>query len=305
MTIPDFANYGIDSHWINPEPPRRTLLVVYAHPDDESFGNAGTIIHYTAQGAAVHYACATRGESGTVAPEKMRGYADVGALRTDEMLCAAKALDLTGLHFLGYRDSGMVGTPENDHPDALVQADPDRVAGQVTALIRALQPQVVLTFGPYGGYGHPDHIAMHHAATRAFREAADPTCFPEQVASGLGPWQPSKLYYPTFRTLTLKIGIRLMRLRGMDPSRLGENKDIDLVRAAAETTPITTTVNSQEHLVAKERAWACHASQNSARGPFQRLPGVLRSRFFANEHFTRIVPEWHGGPREKDLFRGI
>ena len=98
---------------------------------------------YVGQGVAVHYACATRGECGTVAPAMLDGYADVAALRTAEQECAARALGLAAVHFLGHRDSGMTGTPDNDHPAALVQAPLERVAGQLTALIRALRPQVV------------------------------------------------------------------------------------------------------------------------------------------------------------------
>src|SRR5215510_8530814 len=118
---PDLAQHAIESLWFNDRPAARRLLVVYAHPDDESFGNAGTIVRYSAAGAAVHYACATRGECGTVDPALLDGYADIAALRTAELTCAARALGLAAVHFLGYRDSGMAGTPDNEHPSALVQ----------------------------------------------------------------------------------------------------------------------------------------------------------------------------------------
>src|SRR5437764_14408939 len=133
----DFAPYGIESFWLNPDPAPRTLLVVYAHPDDESFGNAGTIARYSAAGVAVHYACATRGECGSVTPALLDGYADTGALRTAELTCAARTLGLAAIHFLGYRDSGMAGTPENQHPDALAQAPLGRVTGQLVGLMAA------------------------------------------------------------------------------------------------------------------------------------------------------------------------
>ena len=87
----DLAPYNIDSLWLNPAPLPRTLLVVYAHPDDESFGNAGTLARYSAAGVAVHYACATRGEVGTVSPEALDGYPDIGALREHELTCASGA----------------------------------------------------------------------------------------------------------------------------------------------------------------------------------------------------------------------
>src|SRR5438552_787443 len=119
---PDLAAYGITTHWLRPAPAPRTLLFVSAHPDDESFGNAGTIARYSAAGVAVHYVCATRGECGTVASRHLSGHADIAALRSAELLCAARALGLAAIHFLGYRDSGMPATPDNAHPAALVQA---------------------------------------------------------------------------------------------------------------------------------------------------------------------------------------
>src|SRR5687768_16732731 len=101
------ASYQIDSLWLRREPARRTLLVAFAHPDDESFGCGGTLARYSAEGIAVHYASGTRGECGTVAPAHLEGYPDIAALRTAELACAAQSLGLAGVHHLGYRDSGM------------------------------------------------------------------------------------------------------------------------------------------------------------------------------------------------------
>src|SRR5262245_33856553 len=101
-TLPDLQTYGIDSHWRQAAPADRRILLVYAHPDDEAFGNAGTIIRYSDAGASVHYACATRGECGTVDADLLDGYASVGALRTAEQLRAAEELGLAAVHFLGY-----------------------------------------------------------------------------------------------------------------------------------------------------------------------------------------------------------
>lgn len=109
----DFAPYGIDTLWLDRAPRPRTILIAYPHPDDESFGNGGTIARYTAEGVAVHYACATRGECGTVDAPMLAGYASVGELRTAEQACAARALGLAAVHFLGFRDSGMPGSADN------------------------------------------------------------------------------------------------------------------------------------------------------------------------------------------------
>ncbi len=157
----------------------RTLLAVLAHPDDESFGTGGTLALYATRGVQVHLLCATRGEVGTVAPEMLEGHASVGDLRQSELECAAGHLGLAGVHFLGYRDSGMQGSPDNRHPQALVAASLDKVAADIVTWIRRLRPQVVITFDPIGGYHHPDHIACHNATRLAFEAAGDPARYPD------------------------------------------------------------------------------------------------------------------------------
>ena len=301
----DFAPYGIDSLWLDRAPRPRTILIAYPHPDDESFGNGGTIARYTSQGVAVHYACATRGECGTVDAPFLEGYADIAELRTAEQTCAAKALSLAAVHFLGYRDSGMPGAPDNLHPNAFMQAPLERVTGQLVALIRALRPQVIVTFNPYGGYGHPDHIHIHHATHAAFTAAGDSARYPEQIAAGLAPWQPNRLYYPTFGTRFFKLIVAGMRLFGRDPRRFGRNHDVDVLRIVEETTPITTSVACSDWLDQNLRARSCHRSQGGGM-PFNgRIPRFLLRRIFGAEHFTRVVPAWDGGARERDLFVGI
>jgi mycothiol S-conjugate amidase len=303
---PDFQPYGIESLWFNEAPAKRRILIAYAHPDDESFGNAGTIARYAAEGVAVHYACATRGESGEVAPSFLQTYQDIAALRTAELTCAARTLNLAAAHLLGYRDSGMLGSSDNDNPDSLHRASLGRVAGQLVALIRALQPQVVITFNTYGGYGHPDHIKIHRAAIAAFF-AAGTEQYPEQLAAGLTPWRPSKLYLSTFGPAWLRFNVRMMQLMRRDPSRVGANKDIDLVRALSEVTDSTTLIDSRAYLDQKQAAWLCHASQlGGITGRLLRLPRPVRRRFTAFEQFTRVVPRWdQGQAMERDLFEGI
>lgn len=300
----DLSGYGLASHWRHSAAVPRRLLFVLAHPDDESFGNAGTIARYSSDGAGVHYACATRGECGGVAPELLNGYPDIAALRSAELAEAANALDMASYHFLGYRDSGMAGWPENDHPQALIQAGIDEVAGRVTAAIRAIRPQVVVTFNTYGGYGHPDHIAIHKAALLAFERAGDPAAYPEQIAGGLAAWQPSKLYYPTSGTAMLRLALRTMRLLGKDPRKAGDNGDIDFVRMVDETTPVTARIACGAFMVQRDAAWRAHRSQLGGMGGILRLPRALRRPFSGAESFTRIVPPANGG-LEQDLFEGI
>ncbi len=191
--------------------------------------------------------------------------------------------------------SGMVGSPDNQHPAALVQAPVDRVAGQVAALIRALRPQVVLTFGPYGGYGHPDHIAIHHATLAAFAAAGDPARYPEQLAAGLAPWSPSRLYYPTFGTRLPRAALTAMRLTGRDPRRIGENRDIDMLRAVEEATAITTVVDAGAYLDLKERAWRCHRSQLGGMAGMPKMPRPLR-RWLSRDSLYADHPGLAGRP---------
>jgi mycothiol S-conjugate amidase len=304
--LPDLAPFGIESHWRNRARTPRTLLVAFPHPDDESFGNAGTLARYSAEGVGVHYACVTRGECGTVNPKFLEDYPDISALRTAEMTCAAEALGLRAVHYMGYRDSGMPDTPDNANPAAFVQAPREEAVGKVVALIRALRPQVVLTFGPYGGYGHPDHIRIHEVTVAAFHRAADPAAYPEQIAAGLAPYQPLKLYYPTFGTRFLKIAVVVMRLLGRDPRHFGENGDVDMVRAAEEATPPTTVIACGAYREQILRAWRCHASQGAGMAWVERFPDRLQRFFIGRQEFTRVIPPpRRPGVHEHDLFAGV
>jgi len=169
---------------------RQSILAVLAHPDDESFGMGGTLALYAERGVQVYLACATRGEVGEVGPEYLKDYASIADLRESELRCAAGHLGLSEVFFLNYRDSGMVGSPDNDHPQALGAAPVEEVAAKVADIIREIKPQIVLTFDPIGGYRHPDHIHIHKATKLAFDLAGDAAF--ERV---LPPYKPEKLYY--------------------------------------------------------------------------------------------------------------
>lgn len=293
---------GIESHILLDKPADRRLLVVFAHPDDETFGPGGTLARYTAEGVAVHYACATRGEVGEIDAELLAGYRDAADLRTQELFCAARILGLSSIHFLNYRDSGMAGSPHNRHNASLVSAPRAEVVGKIVYLIRQLQPQVVLTFDPTGGYFHPDHVAIHEAATEAFHAAGDPERYPEHFEQGLQTFQPNRLYYHTFPRRFLKAMIALMTLLGRDPSAFGRNKDIDLRRIAEVTQPITTRINIRPYFEARVKASSCHHSQGGGRGIG---PWWLQRWLFSNDSFTRAFPPIDGGNNsrvETDLF---
>ena len=183
---------------------RRVLLAVFAHPDDESFGPGGTLAKYAAEGAEVWLVCATDGNAGTVDAAMLDGYASTGQLRAAELCCAAQALGLAGVDWLGYRDSGMAGAAENAHPDSLFQAPLDEVAGKIVVSIRRHRPQVIICDNQFGGYGHPDHIKLHQATLAAFDAAADPARYPDAGP----PHRAERLYYPAFGAGWLKPLVR-------------------------------------------------------------------------------------------------
>ncbi|RMF50861.1 MAG: GlcNAc-PI de-N-acetylase [Anaerolineae bacterium] len=272
------------------------ILAVLAHPDDESFGMGGTLAHYANRGAAVHLICATRGEVGEVAPEHLQGYQSIAELREDELRCAARHLKLRGLYFLDYRDSGMPGSPENEHPQALAAQPVEEVARKVARYIRELRPDVVLTFDPIGGYKHPDHIAIHKATVRAFHLAADPA-----FECDLPPWQARKLYFHLIPKNFLKVGVFLLRLFGKDPRKFGQNGDIDLQALVEEGDfPAHAVVDYRDAAAQKEAASHCHASQGGVQmsrgvmGWFRRLVGN-------KDYFMRAYPPPTDGRRERDL----
>ncbi len=280
----------------------RRILSILAHPDDESFGMGGTLALYAQKGVQVYLVCATRGEVGEVEPQMLKGFASIGELREHELRCAADKLGLAGVYFLGYRDSGMIGSADNRHPRALAAAPLDEVTGKVVQYIRQLRPQVVLTFDPIGGYRHPDHIAIQKATAKAFYAAGDPQAYPGDRE----PYQPAKLYYHTIPRRFLRWAVRLMPLFGRDPHHFGQNQDIDLASLVTEDFPIHARIDYRAVLDLKMDASACHASQGGmglAGGPwFLRFASRLAS---GRDDFMRAYPPAEAGLRERDLFSGL
>lgn len=276
------------------------LLAVLAHPDDESFGMGGTLALYAQRGVEVHLVCATRGEAGDVEPDCLEGFESVGARRVYELRCAAKILGLTGVHFLDYRDSGMSGSLDNQHPNALCAASIEQIAEEIAEYIRELRPQVILTFDPLGGYMHPDHIAVQQATLRAFELASD-----GRLNSNLPPYQPERLYYHVFPKGFLRFGVRLLSLFGHDPRKFGRNQDIDLLEVVNRGDfPVHASIDVSQVQSAREQASACHASQLGGMPLVGRLNWILRW-FNRREYFMRALPVPDEGLRERDLFAGL
>ena len=266
----------------------KTLLVIFAHPDDESHGPAGTLSKYAHEGVQVHYLCATRGESGTVDSCFLENDITIAALRTAEVQRAAAELGLAGLHFLGYRDSGMEGSVDNQHPESLYSAPLDEVAERIADHIRNLKPDVIITHDQYGWYGHPDHIKCYQATKRAYELLYGVQIdTPENIDTDLNV---PRLYQCSFSKKFLKIMVRLMPLFGRDPRRHGQNQDVNLVEIASWDVPLTTKIQVRDFLGIKDRAIACHASQQPLTQSKNWLLSKVMRQLESVDMFSRLYP---------------
>ena len=279
----------------------KRLLAVFAHPDDETFSSGGTLAFHAHHGVEVHLICATRGEAGDIPNHLAQTYDSIAQLREAELRCAASHLGLAEIHFLDFRDSGMAGTADNYHPKALAIASLDDIAAKIIHLIRMIQPQVILTHDPKGGYLHPDHIAIHQATTKAFFTSGNPTCSRDDLPA----FSPKKLYYVTLPMKFLRWVVPFFPLLGMDPKRFGKNQDIDLTKLIEIDYPIHVRMNTRLVTKFKEAAIECHASQLD-HGPRRR--GLIKwvvNQFSMRETFMRAYPPAPQKLRENDFFDGV
>ena len=291
----------------------RRLLLVHAHPDDESISNGATMAKYAAAGTHVTLVTCTLGEEGEVlVPGLAHLAADqedrLGAHRKTELAAAMRMLGISDYRLLGgtgrYRDSGMMGVPSNDRPDSFWLADLDEASAHLVAVIREVRPQVLLTYDENGGYGHPDHIQAHRVAMRAAELAGIEGYRPE-----LGePWEISKVYWNALPDSVLREGLRRLRDAGDATTFEGLDPDGEI----PFTTPdelVTTQVDAEEHVEAKMDAMRAHATQITVDGPFFALSNNAGSRIWGVEYY-QLVRGKRGpgdGPKgwEADLFGGL
>lgn len=273
-----------------------SLLAVFAHPDDEAFGTGGTLARYAGEGVATTLVCATRGEAGEIAEGTGATPETLAEVRENELRCAAETMGVREVIFLGYRDSGMAGTPENQHPQAFINAPAEDVIRQLVAIIRRVRPEVVMTFEPNGGYGHPDHIAIHHHTVSAFHAAADAGKYPELGTA----WSAARLYYTAIPRSFFRRMVEEMRALGMD---LGE---FDwLLEGDGRGWPdenITAVVDVSETVEAKWSAVSCHRTQFGPGNLFRRLPDKTVKEMMSTEAFAQAWPPRDGGPVASSLF---
>lgn len=281
----------------------RRLLISFAHPDDESFGLGAAIGKWNDEDVDVYLICATNGDVGTI-PDSMKDqYATIAELRLSELECANKILKLKEIFTLGYRDSGMPDSETSKHPDSLWyqwENNPERVTRDVVKVIRQIRPHVVITFNKYGGYGHPDHIAIQRATTQAFNCANDTT----YETDGLEPYQSQKLYYNAFPKITTQLRIWNTRLRGQDPRALGVNKDIDIVKVLDNIEPVHAQIPIADYFDIWGEASQCHASQGGGR--IANTSKWWQRLIYGKQGFTRIYPKpTHDKVDEDSVFAGV
>jgi LmbE family N-acetylglucosaminyl deacetylase len=277
----------------------KRLLGIFPHPDDEGT-MGGALLAYGQADVETGLICLTRGEVGEIADPALATPETLGVVREGEMRAAAQALGVRNLWFLGYRDSGMAGTPENQDPRSLVQADAAAVIGKLVAVIREFRPQVVVTFDETGGYGHPDHITAYKHTTSAFYAAADAAQYPE-----LGPaYAVSKLYYSSFPRSALRKMGEWMSSQQVDVESWVSKLDPEQMGLPDELINVRLDVHAQ--MEAKGASWANHRTQMNPNSSFARIPAEVQREWRSYEYYhlagTRVGADVIG---ENDLFARI
>lgn len=281
---------------------RYRLLAAYGHPDDEQ-GVSGLMHKYASEGVDVSLVCATRGEAGEIAPGVNATPENLGTVREEELRCAAEKIGVNNVYFLDYRDSGMIGTPENSDPRSFWQANLLEVTEKLVRIARRHQPQVMVTFDPNGGYGHPDHIKIHQAALMAYFVSGDPRIFPDQVQNeGLQPWTVSKLYWGAFPRSRFAQYAELAMEAGIDLNVPMQ----EFLKRATPDEVITTKIDVAPYIDLKLDALYCHASQMNPNSLFGKIPQHIRREGLKTETLIRaesriVMPR----ELETDLFAGI
>lgn len=290
----------------------RRILLVHAHPDDETIGTGALMARYVDEGVGVTLVTCTLGEEGEVLVPGLEHLASdhedrLGEHRFGELANAMAVLGVQDWRLLGgrgqYRDSGMAGTPPNDRPGAFWRSDLLEAATHLVEVIRDVRPQVLVTYDDFGGYGHPDHIQAHRVAMYALTLAGASTFRPD-----LGPaWEVAKVYWTAFPRSVVREGIERLRAAG-ETTGFAE-MDPDDIPFVIDDALVTTAVTAPGHLDRKLDALREHATQVTVDGGFFALADNVGAEAFATEYF-RLVRGRPAGPfddegRETDLFAGV
>ena len=282
----------------------KRLLLVHAHPDDETINNGVTMAKYAVEGVHVTLVTCTRGEEGEVLVESLKNLASdkddkLGDHREIELKDAMIELGISDFRFLGspnkkWRDSGMIGAPQNERKDVFWQSNLDEAANELVKVILEIKPQVMITYDEFGGYGHPDHIKAHQVAMRA-----------AEISASQG-WQITKIYWNTMPRSVLQTSIDKMKEVG---SEFFGAESADDMPFAKDDEIVTSVVKAQEYVPQKLAAMKAHATQISVDGPFFALSNNLGLSVWADEYYTlvkgEIAPPFDENGRELDIFAGV
>jgi len=300
----------------------RRLLLVHAHPDDETINTGATMARYAAEGAHVTLITCTRGELGEVIPPELAHLAAdrddaLGAYRVGELAAAMAALGVTDHRFLDevpvaglppvhYRDSGMAWGPDgravaapDTRPGAFALADVEEAAARVAAVVREVRPQAVVTYEPGGGYGHPDHVQAHRVTLRAVELA-------QQAGPGGDAWDVPKVYWVVIPERAGRAALAALAAEGQNPFAGAFDPDGPLPTMFTPDELVTTMIDGSVWRDAKAAALRAHATQVAVDGPFFALSNGVGQPLLATE-FYRLVRGVPGDGRdadgrERDLF---
>ena len=279
----------------------RRILFVHAHPDDESINNGATMAHYASAGAHVALVTCTLGEEGEILVSGLAGLAadqadQLGGWRIAELSSAMAALGVADHRFLGgagrFRDSGMLGTPPNEHPRAFWRAASDpavfaAAVAELVAVISDIRPQVLVTYDEHGGYGHPDHVMAHRIAMAAVADAD---------------WKVAKVYC---NAVPASVAAELVSVSAGQQNPFSPTPELPQI--ADEL--VTTAVAAPAAWPAKRDALAAHATQVTVRDEWYALSNDLGLPISATEYYRlvqgRVGGERDANGRETDLFGGL
>lgn len=268
----------------------QTLMAIFAHPDDEG-AMGGTLAQYAATGSTIVLVCGTRGEVGEISDPSLATRETLGEVRQKELEAASAALGIQHLEWLNYRDSGMQGTPENEDQRALINADPAKIKKEILDLISRYDPQVVVTFEPFGWYGHPDHIAVSKWVTDLFNE--EPALKESR-----------RLYHSVIPFSRFKE----MMAEAVKAGLVENDGFLDQIpeeQQLATEAKVTHVIDVLAQISQKQAATAAHKTQFGEDHMFNKLPDDIRKQIWGNEQFILIYPEPDSGlatNRHSDLF---
>jgi len=280
------------------------LLLVHAHPDDETINNGVTMAKYVAEGSHVTLVTCTRGEEGEVLVPELAHLASahddkLGEHRETELRDAMHHLGVTDFRFLGapakkWRDSGMMGSDPNNRPDNFWNADLDEAAESLVEIILETKPHVLVTYDEIGGYGHPDHIQAHRVAMRG-----------AELARERG-WEIQKIYWNTIPRSIIEQGIEAMKDTGNQ--FFGVDKAEDFPFAQPDEL-VTTVINGEDFVEKKMAAMRAHPTQIAVDGPFFALSDNLGFKVWGLEFYRLVYGalgiQRNNDGRETDLFAGV